>query len=136
MVARKGEDMSRFTKKAGGESSEGNLIFVKPAGFTGIIAEGQLVGTLPNRFDESRDDFKILADAKIELEGVDSKGAKYVLEVAEGDTLVVNGAGNLNHLMKSVGTGNLCQISYFGKKEISKGDKKGMLAHTFEVMYE
>lgn len=136
--------MSRFSKKAGGRvggGEGGNLIFVKPADlaraeFTGVVAEGELVGSFPNNFDETRDDFKILADVDLKIEGVDGKGDRYVREINKGDTLVINGAGNLNYLMKSIGPGELCQISYFGKKEIEKGKMKGMLAHTFEVMYE
>ena len=133
--------MSKFTKKAGVESSEGNLVFVRPtdlarAGFTGVVAEGELAGMTPNRYDENKQDFKIVADTEFKVEGVDKEGKKYIKEVNAGDTLIINAAGNLEYLMKSVGIGNLCQISYFGKKEITKGNYKGTLAHTFEVMYE
>jgi len=131
----------RFNKKAGSEGGDGNLIFVKPsdlarAGFSGVVAEGKFLQAIPNQFDDTKQDFKIEADVAIELEGKDGNGNTYLTKVSAGDTLVINGAGNLNYLMKSVGPGNLCQINYFGKKEIAKGPHKGKLAHSFEVMYE
>ncbi len=132
---------SRFTKKAGSEGGDGSLVFVKPAdlaraGFNGVIAEGTFLQSMPNQFDDSKEDFKIQVDVEIELEGKDNNGNTYLTKVNAGDTLVINGAGNLNYLMKSVGPGNLCQINYFGKKEIAKGPHKGKLSHSFEVMYE
>ena len=132
--------MSKFSKKAG-EGLDNNLVFVKPAdlaraGFTGVVAEGQFVESLPNRFDETKHDFKIIADVNLKVEGKTNDGEPYSKEIKAGDTLIVNGAGNLNYLMKSVGPGELCQINYFGKKEITKGERKGTLAHTFEVMFE
>lgn len=133
----------RFSKKAGSNvtTGEGSLVFVKPAdlaraGFSGVVAEGEFLEALPNRFDENKHDFKIKVDVPLSLNGVDNQGNKYSQEVVEGDTLIVNGAGNLNYLMTSISPGNLCQISYFGKKEIEKGKMKGTLAHTFEVRYE
>ena len=134
--------MSRFKNKAGGvtTNSNRNLVFVKAADlfraeFTGIVAEGEFVEALPNKFDETKHDFKIVADTKVSFKGVDKDGAEYVKEVAEGDTLVVNGAGNLNYLMTKLSPGELCQISYLGKNEIASGKRKGTMAHTFEVAY-
>lgn len=132
----------KFSRKSGGETSEGsNLVFVKPAdlsraGFSGVVAEGEFVETLPNRFDETRHDFKIVADTPLKIEGVDKDGQKYVKEVNVGDIIIVNGAGNLNYHMKPVSLGELCQITYNGKAEIAKGKMKGTLAHTFQVAYE
>jgi len=136
--------MSRFTKKAGGSGNGeegGALVFVKPADlaraeFTGIVAEGTFLEAVPNNYDETRDDFKILADVAFTLKGIDKDGDLYTKDVAKGDTLVINGAGNLNYLMKSVSPGKLCQINYNGKTEIEKGKFQGKLAHNFEVMYE
>jgi len=131
----------RFNKKAEQEGGDGSLIFVKPAdlaraGFNGVVAEGKFLTATPNQFDDSKEDFKIEADVELELEGKDNEGNNYIINVGPGDTLIINGAGNLNYLMKSVGPGDLCQINYFGKKEIAKGQHKGKLAHSFEVMYE
>lgn len=135
--------MSRFNKKAGGssESSEGGrLVFVRPsdlarANFTGVVAEGTFDEAITNQFNEEKDDFKIVADTSFIIKGEDSKGEKYETEVSKGDTVVVNGAGNLGYLMKEVSPGTLCQISYQGKNEIKKGPRKGTLAHSFEVLY-
>ena len=131
--------MSRFKNKAG-NSEEGSLVFVKPADlaraeFTGVVAEGEFAEALPNRFDEDKHDFKIIADTSLKFSGVDKDGTKYTKEVNPGDTLVVNGAGNLNFLMRKVSPGELCQIVYEGKREIARGQRKGTLAHTFEVAY-
>lgn len=131
--------MSRFTEKVGGGSGEGSLVFVKPAdlsraGFTGVIAEGTFLEALPNRFSEDTFDFKLKVDVDLEVEGKNKDGAAYKTAIGAGDTLIVNGAGNLNYLMKNIAPGELCQITYLGKKEIAKGDRKGTLAHTFEVM--
>lgn len=134
--------MSRFTNRAGGSDSEGNsLTFIRPADlgraeFRGVIAEGVFVGSLQNPRDEDKLDFKIEADTDLEIRGVDREGNEILTSVKSGDTLVVNGAGNLGYLMKEVSPGTLCQINYLGKQPIKKGPRKGTEAHTFEVMYE
>ena len=138
--------MSRFKNKAGGASGagaadvDGALLFVKPAElaraeFTGVVAEGEFVEALPNRFDEDKLDFKIAIDTELSFSGVTKDGEPYTLEAKAGDTVVVNGAGNLNYLMSKVSPGELCSISYHGKNEIQKGKRKGTLAHTFEIQY-
>ncbi len=135
--------MSKFTKKAGGSAAEGEgrLIFVRPAdlfraGFTGVVAEGTFAGASPNQFDDGKDDFKIIADQELVIKGEDKNGKKYEEVISPGDSLIVNGAGNLNYLMREVNPGSLCQISYSGKNTIQKGPRKGSQAHTFEVLYE
>lgn len=129
----------RFKNKAGG--GEGSIVFIRPAdlaraGFTGVVAEGELSETLENRFDESKNDFKLIADASFLVKGETKEGNKYEKNVNPGDTVIVNSAGNLQYLMKEVNLGGLCQISYLGKQEIANGPRKGTLAHTFEVAYE
>lgn len=130
--------MSRFSKSAGG--SGGGLKFIKPADlaraeFKGIVAEGEFLEALPNQFDDRKNDFKIKVDTLIKVKGVDKEGNSYEESVAEGDTVIVNGAGNLNYLMKKVAPGELCQIEYLGKNEIESGKHKGTLAHTFKLAY-
>ena len=135
--------MSKFNNKAGGASGNdgGELVFVKPAdlarsGFTGIVAEGELLDTLPNRFNEDKVDYKILLDSSIEFTGEDKDGDAYTQRAEAGDTVIVNGAGNLNYLMdKNVAVGSLVQITYQGKNEIQKGKRAGTMAHTFEIAY-
>ena len=141
-VKKEKKNMSRFKNKAGGPAagSGGDLVFIKPADlarakFTGVVAEGEFVEALPNRFDEDKFDFKIIVDTPLKVTGEDRDDEPYSQEIAKGDTVVVNGAGNLNWLMQKVSPGELCQITYSGKNEIQKGARKGTLAHTFEVAY-
>lgn len=132
----------RFKTKVAAEAGEGGkLVFVKPAdlsrsNFTGVIAEGQFVSSMPNSYDESKTDFKIVADVAFKFSGVDKDGDRYDIDVEAGDTLVINGAGNLGYFMKQVPVGELCQIKYNGKKEMTSGPRKGTLAHNFDVMTE
>lgn len=132
--------MSRFKNQAGGESGENALVFIRPADlaraeFTGVVAEGEFCEVLPNRYEETKNDFKILADVAFTVKGMDKDGVEYTKEVNPGDTVVINNAGNLGYLMSKVTIGELCQVSYAGKKEIAKGPRKGTLAHTFGVAY-
>lgn len=137
-VGQKEVIMSRFKNKA--TTGGGGTMFIKStdlcrAEFEGVIAEGEFVGALPNKFDDSKNDFKIKIDTKLKVSGKTKDGEPYNLELAPGDTVVVNGAGNLNYLMKNVAPGEICQISYNGMKEIEAGKRAGTLAHNFEVEY-
>ena len=128
----------RFPNKAGGGGN--STVFIRPAdlaraGFTGVVAEGEFVEALPNRFEEDKNDYKIIADAEFVVKGEDKDGKKYEKAVKPGDTLIVNTGGNLGWLMKEVSPGFLCQIVYEGKQEIASGQRKGTLAHTFKVGY-
>jgi hypothetical protein len=129
---------NRFKHKSG--STDQSIVFVKPAdlsraNFTGILVEGEFVESLPNQYDDSKLDFKIIADTKTKIVGVDKDEDRYEREIGEGTTVVVNGAGNLNFVMKNVGPGDLCQIAYNGKVVIQGGPRKGKEAHNFEVAY-
>ena len=80
----------------------------------GVILEGTLIGTLPNPLNVDRLDYKI--------------------ELEDGRTVVLNGAGNLKYKMGFVDLGDYIQISYNGKQEITKGAMAGKQAHNFEVL--
>jgi len=100
-------------------ASLGSITFIRPSklaedGKTGIILEGTYVESLPNQFNKDKLDYKF----------TDEKGGMIVL----------NGTGNLGFKMKNVNAGDFVQISYNGKKEISKGKMKGTQAHNFEVL--
>ena len=100
-------------------ASLGSITFIRPSKLaeeekTGIILEGTYVESIPNQFDDKKSDYKF----------TDEKGGMIVL----------NGAGNLGFKMKNVNAGDFVQISYNGKKEISKGKMKGIMAHNFEVL--
>jgi len=100
-------------------ASLGSITFIRPSKLaeeekTGIILEGTYVESIPNQFDDKKSDYKF----------TDEKGGMIVL----------NGAGNLGFKMKNINAGDFVQISYNGKKEISKGKMKGVMAHNFEVL--
>ena len=100
-------------------ASLGSITFIRPSRLaeeekTGVILEGTFVESIPNQFDNEKLDYKF----------TDEKGGMIVL----------NGAGNLGFKMKSINAGDYVQISYNGKKEISKGKMKGIKAHNFEVL--
>ncbi len=130
------ENNSRFTKKAG----QSDLVFIKPADlaradFKGVAAEGILLGTQPNGLNDKVLDFIIQADAALTVKGIDKNGAEYVRNIKSGDTILVNGAGNLGFLMKEVQPGGLCQITYNGKIDYTpKGASEAKKVHNFEVM--
>ena len=98
-----------------------NLRFVRPSqlaeeDFKGVLLEGRFVESMPNPFDNEKLDFKFSDN--------------------EDKTVIINGAGNLTYKMKGIEPGAMVQVSYNGKKEISKGNYKGRMAHDFEVMEE
>jgi len=100
-------------------ASLGSINFIRPAKLaeenkTGVILEGTFVESLPNQFNDQKSDYKF----------TDEKGGMTVL----------NGAGNLGFKMKNINAGDFVQISYNGKKEITKGKMKGVMAHNFEVL--
>ena len=100
-------------------ASLGSITFIRPSRLaeeekTGVILEGTFVESIPNQFDNEKLDYKF----------TDEKGGM----------IVINGAGNLGFKMKNINAGDYVQISYNGKKEISKGKMKGIKAHNFEVL--
>jgi hypothetical protein len=100
-------------------ASLGSITFIRPAKLaeekkTGIILEGTFVESLPNQFDDKKSDYKFTDE--------------------KGNIIVLNGAGNLGYKMKMVNSGDFVQITYNGKKEITKGKMKGVKAHQFEVL--
>lgn len=117
-VAQTASENSGF-KRPEGLDSGGGLEFIRPAklaedGITGVILEGVYVGTLPNKFNETKPDYKFQKE--------------------NGDTVVLNSAGNLQYQMKAVSIGTLTQISYLGKQKITKGAMAGKESHNFEVL--
>ena len=98
-------------------ASLGSITFIRPSRLaeeekTGVILEGTFVESIPNQFDNEKLDYKF----------TDEKGGM----------IVINGAGNLGFKMKNVNAGDYVQISYNGKKEISKGKMKGIKAHNLK----
>ena len=109
----------RNFKPVDGNASLGSITFIRPSKLAeeetrGVILEGTFVESLPNQFNSEKSDYKF-SDEK-------------------GNMIVLNGAGNLGFKMKTVNAGDFVQISYNGKKEITKGKMKGVQAHQFEVL--
>jgi hypothetical protein len=103
-------------KKPEGEAT---IEFIRPSKLTEedngrVLVEGVFIETLPNHYDDTKVDYKI--------------------EKEDGSVAVINGAGNLGFRMKSISPGDLVQITYCGKQEISKGKFKGRQSHNFEVL--
>lgn len=99
-------------------AQQGNLIIVRPSelaknGTTGVVAEGIYEGSMPNKFDETKLDYKIRAE--------------------NGDLYILNSSGSLASQLAKVTEGSLVLVEYSGKNEIKKGPRKGTSAHSFRV---
>lgn len=95
-----------------------SLTFIKPSklaeeNVTGTILEGVFVAAIDNQMTGKQD---------------------YKFELADGNLVVLNGAGNLGYQMKSVTPGSLTRIDYLGKSVIKSGPREGKEAHGFKVM--
>jgi len=108
--------MSEKTFKPAVEGS--TLTYIRPSklaeeGVTGTIVEGVFVAAVDNDMT-GKQDFKF--------------------ELANGNLVVLNGAGNLAYQMKNVTPGALTRIDYLGKSVIKSGPREGKEAHGFKVM--
>lgn len=97
------------------------LRFIRPSelaanGVTGEILEGVYLSSQPNQMDDAKLDYKF--------------------ETASGETVILNGAGNLGRQMEAVTVGTLVRINYNGKQLIQSGPRKGKEAHNFLVLVE
>lgn len=93
---------------------DGKDLFEKD--YTGEVLEGIYTGSMPNRFNKNKNDYKF--------------------ELADGTTKIINGSGNLGYQMKDVALNSVVRISYQGKSPMTKGDFKGTLAHNWLVQVE
>jgi hypothetical protein len=84
------------------------------AGTTGVILEGEYLGTVMNPKSQNND---------------------FKFKTADGIS-VINRAGSLAIRMEQIQPGTLCQVVYNGQAEITKGTHKGVLAHQFNVLVE
>lgn len=112
-----------FTPVLGGASSEqanqGKLNIVRPSElakseFTGLVVEGIYEGSVANKFDETKLDYKVRSE--------------------NGDLTIINETGSLRRQMNEVSIGTLIQIEYQGKVKITKGALAGKSAHRFTVL--
>lgn len=87
------------------------------AGIKGSILQGTYLGSLPNRFNEGKSDYKFEA-------------------INGGGTVIINSAGNLGYLMSNVQPGELVEVEYQGMVPMSSGKFKGTAAHNFKVFIE
>ena len=103
---------------AGDGESQGSLIILRPAklaeeGVTGTVAEGIYEGSVQNKFDETKLDYKVRAE--------------------NNDLYIINSTGSLAKQMLSANPGDYVVINYDGKTEITSGKLKGKSVHRFEV---
>jgi len=98
--------------------AKSNLRFIRPAELAknevlGVILEGTFEGTLASKFDEGKNDYKFMTES--------------------GETVIVNHSGSLAYQIEKINIGDYVQLSYEGKKEITKGKLKGKSAHQFKL---
>lgn len=105
-------------KETGGDQKLGELNFVRfgqlaEQGITGVVAEGIFEGTVANRFDDQKLDYKIRKE--------------------NGDLTIVNSAGSLASQMKRVAQGSYVRITYKGKQPAKSGKYAGKPTHSVIV---
>lgn len=108
-----GKDLSNT-----GTENQGELKFVRPSKLTEadrntVVAEGIFEGTVPNKFDDKKLDYKVRAQ--------------------NGDLIILNSAGALASQMAKIETGSYIQVTYGGKNLIKSGKMSGKEAHSFIV---
>lgn len=91
------------------------ITFISPTklakeGTTGIILEGTYLGAVMGRY--GKNDFRF--------------------QNLEGDTVIINGGGNLEYNMKSVDVGTLVQVTYKGLRPMKS--QPGKTAHNFSIL--
>jgi hypothetical protein len=114
----------RVFEKPEGRDEESDITFIRAKALfealaesgadSSVVVEGIYEESRPNQLNDQKLDYTIINDA--------------------GEKVVVNGAGNLDYKMKFLNLGDYVQISYFGKKEITKGPFKGKESHDFEAL--
>ena len=106
-----------FTKPEGRETTGIEFIRAKGLfedGVEGEFLQGTFLEAVPNRYEESKFDYKF--------------------EKEDGGITIVNHAGSLAYEMQYINPGDYCQLLYKGKEKIEKGKMKGKEAHRFEVL--
>lgn len=92
----------------------GNVNYIRPKalaeeGTTGVVVEGVYEGTIPNKFDNTKNDYKVID--------------------GEGTLNILNSCGSLNYQLGKVASGSYVRISYKGMEKL----KSGKDAHAFIV---
>lgn len=113
--------VSRTFKSVNGKSLDGSadsIRFIRAkelseAGTTGVVVQGIYEGTLPNKFDENKPDYKIRQD--------------------DGVLAILNSTGSLAKQMAKVAEGSYVQVQYLGMQPIKSGKMAGKLSHSFIV---
>jgi hypothetical protein len=100
---------------------EGSVKYIKPKEladnqFSGVILQGIYEGTIPDNFDESKNNFKFTD--------------------LNGDTVIINGTGKLAKLLSRVDEGSSVEVKYLGMEKIEKGKMAGKSAHDWTVGVE
>lgn len=97
-----------FRKVGGGER---NYVKYSECSEGDVLAEGIFRGTEAGRY-----------------------GDQHLFELEDGNTTVLNSAGQLNFLIdKHLVPGMLCRVTYAGKVTIAKGPMAGKESHQFEL---
>lgn len=112
-----GKPITEQASSREGEAGQ-NISYVRPSqlakdGVTGNVAEGVYEGPITDRFDDSKENFKIRAN--------------------DGSLVIVNNSGSLASQMKRVDVGSYVIIEYLGQEAMAKGKFAGKKAHRFLV---
>lgn len=117
-----GRTMRTVNGKVGNaDVSQGELKFVRPSKLTEAdvnttVAAGIFEGTVPNKFDDQKLDYKVRA--------------------SNGDLTILNSAGSLASQMNKIEIGSYIEILYKGKSIMKSGKGAGKEAHGFVVLVE
>jgi hypothetical protein len=112
-----------FRSVLGGGEAEagtgGNIKFIRPkelaaGGVTGVVAEGIYEGTIPNNFDNTREDYKVRQN--------------------DGTLIILNSTGSLRNQLSQVAAGSYVRVNYKGMEKMKSGRMAGKEAHSFEVL--
>lgn len=97
----------------------GDATYIRPkslaeSNFSGVVLEGIYEGSIPNSFDNTKNDFKFTD--------------------LNGKTVIINGTGLLASKLSLVEEGSAVQIEYKGMNKITKGKMAGKSSHGWEVL--
>jgi hypothetical protein len=106
------------------ELGEGSLTFIRPGqlakdGTTGVILQGEFKGSIPN------------APSMYDEEGGNKPDFEF--KTLDGDKVIINHTSSLSALLGRVGLGDMVEIVYNGKKEITNKKGHKVKVHDFKV---
>lgn len=102
-----------YTPVIGGETTYIRPKQLAEQNFSGVLLEGIYEGTVPDNYDNSKNNFKFTD--------------------LNGKSVIINGTGSLAKQLSNVDEGAAVQIEYKGMQKIEKGKMAGKQAHAWVV---